>query len=82
MKVIIDADKLSKHDGTDGKIKAADELDLQVYEGETFGLLGPNGAGKATTIRLMTGGEWRVRPYSKPRKLRGRKRPVRRMYFR
>jgi len=30
-----------------------DELDLEVYEGETFGLLGPNGAGKTTTIRLL-----------------------------
>lgn len=30
-----------------------DELDLEVYGGETFGLLGPNGAGKTTTVRLL-----------------------------
>jgi len=36
-----------------GEIKAVDELDLEVYEGETFGLLGPNGAGKTTTVRLL-----------------------------
>lgn len=32
-----------------------DELDLEIYEGETFGLLGPNGAGKTTTVRLLNG---------------------------
>jgi len=53
MKVIIRTDKLSKHYGKGGEIKAVDELDLEVYEGETFGLLGPNGAGKTTTIRLL-----------------------------
>jgi len=44
---------LSKYYGSGGEIKAADELDLEVYEGETFGLLGPNGAGKTTTVRLL-----------------------------
>ena len=53
MKVVIGADKLSKHYGKGGEIKAVDELDLEVYEGETFGLLGPNGAGKTTTVRLL-----------------------------
>ena len=53
MKVVIDTDKLSKHYGQRGEVKAVDELDLQVYEGETFGLLGPNGAGKTTTVRLL-----------------------------
>ena len=53
MKVVIDTDKLSKYYGQRGEIKAVNELDLQVYEGETFGLLGPNGAGKTTTIRLL-----------------------------
>jgi len=52
MKVLINADKLSKHYGK-GEIKAVDELDLTVYEGETFGLLGPNGAGKTTTVNLL-----------------------------
>ncbi len=44
---------MSKHYGKGGKIRAVDELDLDVYEGETFGLLGPNGAGKTTTVRLL-----------------------------
>jgi len=53
MKVVIQTDKLSKYYGKGGAIKAVDELDLEVYEGETFGLLGPNGAGKTTTVRLL-----------------------------
>ena len=53
MKVVIRTDTLSKYYGKGGEIKAVDELDLEVYEGETFGLLGPNGAGKTTTIRLL-----------------------------
>ncbi len=53
MKVMVRTDKLSKYYGKGGEIKAVDELDLEVYEGETFGLLGPNGAGKTTTVRLL-----------------------------
>ena len=53
MKAIIRTDNLSKYYGKRSEIKAADELDLEVYEGETFGLLGPNGAGKTTTVRLL-----------------------------
>lgn len=55
MKAVVRIEKLSKHYGKGGEIKALDELDLEVYEGETFGLLGPNGAGKTTTIRLLNG---------------------------
>ncbi|MBU7042705.1 MAG: ABC transporter ATP-binding protein [Theionarchaea archaeon] len=36
-----------------GEIKAVDQLDLSVNQGETFGLLGPNGAGKTTTVNLL-----------------------------
>ena len=69
MKTLIRSDKLSKHYGKSGEIKAVDELDLEVYEGETFGLLGPNGAGKTTTVRLLncivkpTGGTATVNGY-------------------
>lgn len=38
-----------------GKLKAVDNLTLEVGSGEIFGLLGPNGAGKTTTINLITG---------------------------
>jgi ABC-2 type transport system ATP-binding protein len=51
MKTIIRTAKLSKHYGNE--VRAVDELDLEVFEGETFGLLGPNGAGKTTTVRLL-----------------------------
>ena len=53
MKVVIRTDQLSKYYGKGGEIKAVDELDLDVFKGETFGLLGPNGAGKTTTVRLL-----------------------------
>jgi ABC-2 type transport system ATP-binding protein len=41
---------LTKHYGD---VKALEDLDLQVEEGEIFGFLGPNGAGKTTTIRAL-----------------------------
>jgi len=69
MKVFISTNKLSKYYGKGGEIKAVDELDLEVFEGETFGLLGPNGAGKTTTVRLLnciikpTGGTATVKGY-------------------
>jgi ABC-2 type transport system ATP-binding protein len=36
-----------------GSVRAVEDLDLDVPEGEVFGFLGPNGAGKTTTIRLL-----------------------------
>lgn len=53
MNKIIQTNKLSKYYGKGSEIKAVDNLDLTVYEGETFGLLGPNGAGKTTTVNLL-----------------------------
>ncbi len=38
-----------------GDLRAVDDLDLEIRQGETLGLLGPNGAGKSTTINLMLG---------------------------
>jgi len=52
-KVIIKTKDLSKYYGSKNEIKAIDNLDLEVFEGETFGLLGPNGAGKTTLVRLL-----------------------------
>ena len=40
---------------TFGKLKAVDNLDLEVRPGEVVGLIGPNGAGKSTTIRILLG---------------------------
>ena len=38
-----------------GSLKAVDNLDLSIQQGEVYGLLGPNGAGKTTTILMMLG---------------------------
>jgi ABC-type multidrug transport system, ATPase component len=38
-----------------GEIKAVDNLNLDIKDGEIFGFLGPNGAGKTTTIKMITG---------------------------
>ncbi len=36
-------------------VRAVDDLDLEVMEGEIFALLGPNGAGKTTTVEILEG---------------------------
>ncbi len=36
-------------------VKAADNLNITIEDGEIFGFLGPNGAGKTTTIKMITG---------------------------
>ena len=43
---------LTKHFGG---VKAVNDLDFTVNEGEIFGLIGPNGSGKSTTINLICG---------------------------
>jgi ABC-2 type transport system ATP-binding protein len=50
MKTVISTRNLCKYYS---QIKAVDTLNLDVYQGETFGLLGPNGAGKTTTVNLL-----------------------------
>lgn len=47
----IKIDSLSKDFG---KVKAVDNISLEVNEGEIFGFLGPNGAGKSTTMMILT----------------------------
>lgn len=39
----------------DQKLRAVDDLSLQVHENEIFGLLGPNGSGKSTTLKILLG---------------------------
>lgn len=48
---IVQTDKLTKV--FPGDIRAVDEIDFEVREGEIFGFLGPNGAGKTTTIKML-----------------------------
>jgi ABC-2 type transport system ATP-binding protein len=38
-----------------GKVKANDDINLSIAEGEVFGLLGPNGAGKTTLVNQIIG---------------------------
>ena len=38
-----------------GTVRAVDNLNLTVNNGEIVGFIGPNGAGKTTTLKMMTG---------------------------
>lgn len=49
---MLELNKVSRHFGG---VKAVDELDLTVHQGEILGLIGPNGSGKSTTVNLITG---------------------------
>ena len=40
---------------TSKEIRALNNLNLEVKEGEIFGLLGPNGAGKTTFLNILAG---------------------------
>jgi ABC-2 type transport system ATP-binding protein len=39
----------------EGKIKAVDQLNLKIRQGEIYALIGANGSGKSTTINMITG---------------------------
>lgn len=52
MSILISASKISKHFGG---VKAVDEVDLDVHEGEVLALVGANGAGKSTLFNLIAG---------------------------
>lgn len=48
--VMINIESLNK---SFGKIKALDNLNLEIKRGELLGIIGPNGAGKTTAIRMV-----------------------------
>jgi ABC-2 type transport system ATP-binding protein len=52
MDTVIRTENLSKHYG---KLKAVDNVSINVSRGEIYGFLGLNGAGKTTTIRMLLG---------------------------
>ena len=52
METVLSTFNLRKHFG---RIKAVNDLNLQVHSGEVFGMLGPNGSGKTTTLGMLMG---------------------------
>ena len=53
-KPAITFDKVSKYFGD---VKAVDQADFEIYDGEFFSLLGPSGSGKTTCLRMIAGFE-------------------------
>jgi putative spermidine/putrescine transport system ATP-binding protein len=45
-------DKVSRHFG---EVKAVDQVDLEIKDGEFFSMLGPSGSGKTTCLRMIAG---------------------------
>lgn len=45
-------DKVSRHFG---EVKAVDQADLEIRDGEFFSMLGPSGSGKTTCLRMLAG---------------------------
>lgn len=52
MKEILSIQGLSK---SYKNVKAIQNLNLQILEGQAYGILGPNGSGKTTTLSIVTG---------------------------
>src|SRR4026208_1697994 len=48
----IQFDKVSRHFG---EVKAVDNTDLEIRDGEFFSMLGPSGSGKTTCLRMIAG---------------------------
>lgn len=54
MTAAVSLQKVSRHFGP---IKAMDEVDLEIVQGEFFAMLGPSGSGKTTCLRMIAGFE-------------------------
>jgi ABC-type multidrug transport system ATPase subunit len=52
MNTVLQTNQLTKHFG---RIKAVQNLDVQIEKGQVFGILGPNGSGKTTTLGMLLG---------------------------
>ena len=52
MEAILNINGISKRYG---KVKALNNLSLQINRGEIYGILGPNGSGKTTTLGILLG---------------------------
>lgn len=52
MQKILELHQLTKHYG---RIKAVNNLSLEVEKGQVYGILGPNGSGKTTTLSVILG---------------------------
>lgn len=52
METVLSISNLTKHFG---KIRAVNNLNLEVKAGQVFGMLGPNGSGKTTTLGMLMG---------------------------
>jgi ABC-type multidrug transport system ATPase subunit len=52
LETVLSISNLTKHFG---KIKAVNNLNLEVKAGQVFGMLGPNGSGKTTTLGMLMG---------------------------
>lgn len=50
--VLLESRGISKYFGG---LKAVDNVDMQIREGDIFGIIGPNGAGKTTFFNMCTG---------------------------
>jgi len=49
---------LTRTFGKQGEVRAVDNIDLEIRQGEFITLLGPSGCGKTTTLRLIAGFEF------------------------